>query len=261
MRAPPLDPEDVEPESYVFYVENVILILAGTIYLLLSRIGLLSAKKRRPDCQHYQFPITIVEAWWIKNAVFLIGYPLAIIYSQSCMGRFTALLLFIDILLSFCWIPTEIFNCHHGVSLLEIFLRLVKNFFIAFVLITWSVYGANDKVLTYSQIFTTIVGLSLFFYGLRTKLINYRPVAFFPYNDSQTWPGRPDFENATSPQLFGEAVQWIAFHMISGSYASFGYACYKFLIAYARAHLRHEWYLENVPDYPRQRAMFIPRLV
>lgn len=62
----------------------------------------------------------------------------------------------------------------------------------------------------------------------------------------------------TSPNYFGEIVEWIGWALMTWSLPGLAFALYTTANLAPRALSNHRWYQEKFPDYPRERRALIP---
>lgn len=68
------------------------------------------------------------------------------------------------------------------------------------------------------------------------------------------------FRWVTSPNYFGEIVEWCGWALASWSLAGAAFAVFTFANLTPRARAHHQWYLANFSDYPKNRRVVIPWL-
>lgn len=232
--------------------------MLGFAYMYLAFKERMSAKAVPNNIKKNENSMFIVDAYVIEHSVYLVAFFIACIYGKSEMGRFASVLLLLDMIVTFAFIPIGTVYSHHCVLIQSVALRFLRNTIIALYLSTYNSMMVRDVWLGKLDIFNIIIGLGLFFIGLKKKVANHRVTHSFPYNLDPRIMGAPDFECVTSPDYFGELLQWVGFHVICGSTVSMGFALYKCQVAIGNAYLRHNWYLRNNPQYPQKRAIIIP---
>jgi 3-oxo-5-alpha-steroid 4-dehydrogenase 1 len=62
----------------------------------------------------------------------------------------------------------------------------------------------------------------------------------------------------TSPNYFGEILEWTGFAIASWSLPGVAFALYTFANLAPRAVSHHAWYREKFPDYPKERKAILP---
>ena len=62
----------------------------------------------------------------------------------------------------------------------------------------------------------------------------------------------------SSPNYFGEILEWIGWAIATWSLAGFSFAIWVVANLVPRAKSNHQWYLENFEDYPKKRKRLIP---
>jgi protein-S-isoprenylcysteine O-methyltransferase Ste14 len=66
------------------------------------------------------------------------------------------------------------------------------------------------------------------------------------------------FRYISSPNYFGEIIEWIGWAVATWSLPGLAFAVFTIANLMPRALSNHKWYLENFPDYPKDRKALIP---
>lgn len=66
------------------------------------------------------------------------------------------------------------------------------------------------------------------------------------------------FKFVSCPNYFGEILEWTGWAILTWSTAGLSFAVFTAANLVPRAHSHHKWYLENFPDYPKNRKRVIP---
>ncbi|NLR90208.1 phosphatidylethanolamine N-methyltransferase family domain-containing protein [Flammeovirga agarivorans] len=66
------------------------------------------------------------------------------------------------------------------------------------------------------------------------------------------------FDKVSTPNLFGEIVEWFGFMLIVPSFGSLSFLCWTLANLIPRARDHHEWYLSHFDDYPKERKVVFP---
>ncbi len=108
-----------------------------------------------------------------------------------------------------------------------------------------------------------IFGVALFFFGM---IINIKSddILFSLRDDGSTGYKIPRgglFEKVSSPNYFGEIIEWIGFAIATWSLAGLTFAIWTFCNLAPRAFAHHRWYNEEFPDYPEDRKALIPFVI
>ena len=108
-----------------------------------------------------------------------------------------------------------------------------------------------------------IFGVALFFFGM---IINIKSddILFSLRDDGSTGYKIPRgglFEKVSSPNYFGEIIEWIGFAIATWSLAGLTFAIWTFCNLAPRAFAHHRWYNEEFPDYPKDRKALIPFVI
>ena len=66
------------------------------------------------------------------------------------------------------------------------------------------------------------------------------------------------FKFISSPNYFGEIIEWIGWAVATWSIEGIAFAVFTIANLAPRAVLNHKWYLNNFPEYPKERKALIP---
>lgn len=105
-----------------------------------------------------------------------------------------------------------------------------------------------------------IIGIILFITGMSINwksdalLINLRK----PGETGYKIPKGFLFDYITSPNLFGEIIEWTGFALMALNLPAFSFLIWVFANLIPRARNHHNWYKKNFPDYPPDRKIVIP---
>lgn len=107
-----------------------------------------------------------------------------------------------------------------------------------------------------------IIGLVLFLSGAfinnkaDTILINLRG----PGESGYKIPKGFLFDYISSPNLFGEIIEWGGFALMAWNLPALTFLIWTFANLVPRAKNHHDWYLRNFEDYPKDRKIIFPFL-
>jgi len=107
-----------------------------------------------------------------------------------------------------------------------------------------------------------ILGLVLFFTGMLinwkadTILINLRK----PGETGYKIPNSFLFKYVSSPNLFGEIIEWTGFAIMAWNLPAFTFMVWTLANLVPRAKNHHDWYHRNFADYPKERKAVFPFL-
>lgn len=107
-----------------------------------------------------------------------------------------------------------------------------------------------------------ILGLFLFVCGMfinmrsDTILINLRGKGGTGYRI----PTGFLFDRISSPNLFGEIVEWTGFAVMAWNLPALSFMVWTFANLVPRAKNHHDWYHRTFPDYPKERKVVFPGL-
>jgi len=105
-----------------------------------------------------------------------------------------------------------------------------------------------------------IMGIIIFFTGMfinmssDQKLLNLRKGGKKGYYI----PKGGLFKYVSSPNLFGEIIEWLGWAMMSWCLPSFSFALWTLANLLPRALDHHRWYKRRFPEYPKERKAVIP---
>ncbi|MCH2234991.1 MAG: DUF1295 domain-containing protein [Crocinitomicaceae bacterium] len=109
---------------------------------------------------------------------------------------------------------------------------------------------------------TTIMGIALFIGGMYINwqsdhiLINLRK----PGETGYKIPTGFLFKYVSSPNLFGEVLEWTGFAIMAWNLPALTFAVWTFANLVPRAKNHHDWYHEKFEDYPKNRKRIFPYL-
>jgi 3-oxo-5-alpha-steroid 4-dehydrogenase 1 len=121
-----------------------------------------------------------------------------------------------------------------------------------------------SSVRVYAPSFATsapfLVGVALFLLGFWINLDSDRRLFALrkPGETGYTIPHGGLFEYITSPNYFGEIVEWTGWAIASWSLGGAAFAVYTFANLAPRAVSHRRWYRTTFPDYPVQRKAVVP---
>jgi len=71
-------------------------------------------------------------------------------------------------------------------------------------------------------------------------------------------PNRGLFRLISSPNYFGEIIEWMGWAILTWSLPGLAFAFFTLANLMPRAHFNHRWYQQEFPDYPAERKALIP---
>ena len=106
----------------------------------------------------------------------------------------------------------------------------------------------------------TWIGMTLFLVGM---LINWRTDHLLiklrkPNETGYKIPRGFLFEYISSPNLFGEVIEWTGFAIITWNLPAVTFMGWTFANLVPRAKNHHDWYLEKFEEYPKKRKRIFP---
>lgn len=108
-----------------------------------------------------------------------------------------------------------------------------------------------------------LIGLGLFFLGLGINLISdNRLIALRkPGETGYKIPRGFLFEYVSSPNLFGEVIEWTGFAVMAWNLPALSFAVWTFANLVPRALNHHQWYKAQFPEYPEDRKAIFPLIL
>lgn len=106
----------------------------------------------------------------------------------------------------------------------------------------------------------TILGIGVFLIGISINwradhlLINLRK----PNETGYKIPKGFLFDYISSPNLFGEVLEWTGFAIMAWNLPALTFMVWTFANLVPRAKNHHDWYLKKFPDYPKNRKKIFP---
>ena len=145
------------------------------------------------------------------------------------------------------------------VAVSAVFFNLCNGFFNGY----YFGYLAEPYELSWLLDWRFILGVLLFFTGMiinvrsDQKLIGLRKGGktgyYIPYGGM--------FKYVSSPNLFGEVIEWFGWAMMSWCLPAFSFALWTLANLLPRAIDHHRWYKKRFEDYPKDRKALFPFLV
>ncbi len=141
-------------------------------------------------------------------------------------------------------------------------LAIVFNILNAYVNARWiSHFGVYQNSWLLDPRFIAGVLVFMLGFGINLKadqiLLNLRKPGETGYKVPRGWL----YEYVTCPNYLGEIIEWIGFALATWSLAGLAFALYTAANLGPRALANHRWYLEQFPDYPKNRKALIPFLL
>ena len=68
------------------------------------------------------------------------------------------------------------------------------------------------------------------------------------------------FKYISSPNLFGEIIEWSGFALMAGSIPAFSFMIWTCANLIPRAKNHYDWNVKNIPNYPKERKIVLPFL-
>ncbi len=68
------------------------------------------------------------------------------------------------------------------------------------------------------------------------------------------------FNYVSSPNYFGEIMEWFGFFIMTLNLGTFSFFIWTFVNLVPRSISNHKWYIETFNDYPKERKILIPKI-
>lgn len=108
--------------------------------------------------------------------------------------------------------------------------------------------------------FPFIMGTILFFAGMcLNQFSDYQLIHLRSKNETgYKIPMKGFFKYVTSPNLFGEILEWSGYALLTWSLPALAFLVWTCANLLPRAVSNQKWYKENFPDYPKERKILLP---
>jgi len=146
-----------------------------------------------------------------------------------------------------------------SIIIMAVFFNLINGFFNGY----WFGNFASSYTNTWFLDPRFIIGILLFFIGMYinissdNKLINLRKGGkkgyFIPYGGL--------FKYISSPNLFGEIIEWTGWALLTWSLPGFSFMIWTMANLIPRAVDHQRWYHHRFPDYPKDRKAIFPKVL
>ena len=145
------------------------------------------------------------------------------------------------------------------ITLVVVLLATLFNIVNVYIQGSWIfLFGSYEKEWLWSPFF--IIGLSIFLMGLyiNIKSDNILIKLREDYGSGYHIPKGFLFNKVSNPNYFGEILEWLGWFILTLSPACLVFFIWTMANLIPRAKSNHEWCLENIKDYPRDRKKIIP---
>ena len=198
-------------------------------------------------------PVVIVFSWFFFTGTADKSIPIYILYGLFMLHYANRILIFPFRM------KTTAKRIPYSIVILAIFFNLINGFFNGY----W--FGNLSTVYNLSWLYDPrfIIGAILFFSGMYinisydNKLVNLRSGGkegyFIPYGGL--------FSYISSPNLFGEIIEWIGWAIMGWCLPGFSFAIWTMANLLPRALDHHRWYHRRFQNYPKDRKAIIPKVL
>jgi len=146
-----------------------------------------------------------------------------------------------------------------AVALMAVFFNFINGFFNGYYLGNFYMIN-NDYSIHDPQL---VVGIILFFIGMGVNLHSDQILINLRKNSSNGYkiPVGGFFRWISSPNYFGEIIEWLGFAFMVNSLPAFSFFIWTVANLVPRAMDNHAWYKNHFEDYPENRKAVIPYLL
>lgn len=105
-----------------------------------------------------------------------------------------------------------------------------------------------------------VLGFILFFIGMYINISSDQTLIHLRNGDRKAYyiPYGGLFKYVSSPNLFGEIIEWFGWALMTWCLPGFSFALWTVANLIPRALDHHKWYQNHFSDYPRERKAIIP---
>ena len=145
------------------------------------------------------------------------------------------------------------------VALMAVFFNCMNGFFNGYYL--GNLYTATNAYRIQDP--QLLVGLVLFLFGMAVNLHSDQVLINLRKNNPTGYqiPHGGFFKWVTSPNYFGEIMEWLGFALMVNSLPAFSFFIWTVANLVPRALDNHAWYQEKFKNYPLERKAVIPFLL
>ena len=147
------------------------------------------------------------------------------------------------------------------ITLIVVLLAAIFNLVNVYIQGSWIfIYGSYEKEWLMSPFF--IIGLLVFFIGLciNIKSDNILIKLREEHGSGYHIPNGFLYNKVSCPNYFGEILEWLGWFIMTLSPAALVFLIWTMANLIPRAKSNHEWSLENIEGYPKDRKKVIPYL-
>ncbi|PLX01833.1 MAG: 3-oxo-5-alpha-steroid 4-dehydrogenase [Marinilabiliales bacterium] len=200
-----------------------------------------------------ELPVIVVFSYFLFRNDNNLSYPVLVFYALFMLHYFNRVFIFpFRIKTNGKQIPISII-------VLALFFNISNGFFNGYWL------SENSQLYDNSWFYDPrfIIGIILFFTGMAinikadNKLFSLRKGGKKGYFIPRGWL----FKYISSPNLFGEIIEWTGWAILCWCLPSFSFALWTFANLVPRAIDHHRWYKRRFDDYPANRKAVFPYLV
>ena len=107
-----------------------------------------------------------------------------------------------------------------------------------------------------------LIGLTIFLIGMAINIHSDRILLKISKSeDGYQIPEGGFYKWISSPNYFGEIIEWFGWAIITYSISGLVFFLWTFFNLFPRAISHHRWYKETFPDYPKERKAIVPKIL
>ena len=247
-------PELLKQSMTVVRFLTLLQIFCGLIIFVI--LFFISAPYGRYFKKDLTFSINAPTAWFIMEFPSLLIMLVMTIYNLNKASDYGT------VILAILWITHYFYR-----SIIYPFIIKRSNPFPFFIILFGFIFNINNSFINSVYLFFSsreidlifIIGIILFISGflihftsdLKLKRLRDEKEGYFI-------PEGLLFKFVSSPNYFGEIIEWIGFAIASRTLAGFAFALFTFANLAPRALANHRWYRKNFANYPLNRKALIP---
>ena len=145
--------------------------------------------------------------------------------------------------------------------ILVVFFSIVFNSLNGYLNGRYLFYFGPDYKITWLRDPRFIIGFIIFIVGFVINIVSdsiLRKLRKSQNNGVYRIPHGAFYRYVSSPNYFGEILEWVGWAIATWTLAGLAFAVFTFANLAPRAIATHKWYIKNFPDYPKERKALIP---
>ena len=197
-----------------------------------------------------EIPVIIVFSWLLFSGPNKISFAVYIFYGTFMLHYINRVFIF----------PLRIKSKGKrmpiAVVAMAFFFNICNGFFNGY----WFGYLSPEYTVDWLKDPRFIIGVILFITGMLINLTSDQKLLSLRKGGKKGYyiPEGGLFKYVSSPNLFGEMIEWLGWAIMSWCLPSFSFALWTFANLLPRALDHHRWYIKRFPEYPIERKAVIP---